>query len=366
MTGRNPDPLGLYLHIPFCRARCGYCDFVTFAGIEDKIDGYVKDLCDEIRLYPRQNVSTVFFGGGTPSLLEPRHVSQILDAVRSQFDLSLDAEITLEANPESVTPDKAVGWHEAGVNRMSLGLQAFDDRLLKKMDRLHNVRQFLDAYRAARDAGFDNISVDLIYGLAEQSLDDWEKTLQSTIRLQPDHLSLYALKIEEHTPFAARSYRINDDHEADLYEWARALLKAEGYERYEISNFSRLGKACRHNLIYWRQKNYLGLGVGAVGCVDGLRWENHKNLLDYHRDIMARTLPRASTENLDPTTRRFERLMLGLRLREGLSWNESNPEWLAHRSGLVARGLLEEVSPGRWRIPDPAVPLTNQVLLPFL
>lgn len=366
MTRKSPSPTGLYFHIPFCHARCGYCDFVTFAGHEDKINGYVKDLCAEIPLYSRQNVSTVFFGGGTPSLLSPDHVSQILDAARSHFDLSPDAEVTLEANPESVTPGKACGWRKAGVNRMSLGLQAFDDRLLKKMDRLHTVEQFLGAYHAARDAGFENVSVDLIYGFAEQTLEDWIKTLEATVRLQPEHLSLYALKIEEHTPFAARGYRVNDDHEADLYEWAGAFLKAEGYERYEISNFSRPGKACRHNLIYWRQQDYLGLGAGAVGCVDGLRWENHKNLSDYHRDITAGSLPRASTETLDPDTRRFERLMLGLRLREGIEWHEENPAWLAQRSTLHAKGLLEESQPGRWRIPDPAVPLTNQVLLPFL
>jgi oxygen-independent coproporphyrinogen-3 oxidase len=331
------------------------------------VDQYVEDLCLEIRLQPpKANISTVFFGGGTPSLLNPHHVSQILGAVRSHLYLDPDAEITLEANPESVTLEKASGWHDAGINRISIGLQAFDDGLLKKMDRLHNVKEFLDAYRSVRDAGFTNVSVDLIYGFAEQTLEDWKKTLQSTVALQPEHLSLYALKIEDHTPFAARQYKVNDDHEASMYEWARGYLKAEGFEQYEISNFSRPGKACRHNLIYWRQQDYLGLGVGAVGCVDGVRWENHKNLLDYHRDVKKELSPRVSTENLDFQTRQFERLMLGLRLREGLLWNESSPEWLAKRSSLAARGLLEETHPGHWRIPDAVVPLTNQVLIPFL
>jgi oxygen-independent coproporphyrinogen-3 oxidase len=366
-TKKDDGPLGLYIHIPFCHARCGYCDFVTFTGKEDRIDQYIEDLFREIRLHPqRLDVSTIFFGGGTPSLLDPRHVSDILRQVRSHFDLNSDAEITLEANPESVTREKAAGWREAGINRLSLGLQAFDDGLLKKMDRLHNVPQFLDAYQAVREAGFSNVSVDLIYGFAEQTLEDWKKTLLSTVAIQPDHLSLYALKIEEHTPFAARGYRVNDDQEVEMYEWARAYLKDAGFKQYEISNFSRPGKACRHNLIYWRQQDYLGLGVGAVGCVDGLRWENHKNLNDYHRDISARTWPRAGVENLDPGTRRFECLMLGLRLREGFRWPESSPEWLAHRASLAARGLLEEVRPGQWRIPDAVVPLTNQVLLPFL
>jgi len=364
--------IGLYLHVPFCHARCGYCDFVTFTGKEERIDEYVNDLCAEIALYGRQSpethieIPTIFFGGGTPSLLDPTHLRVILDSVRKHFSLVPGAEITLEANPESVTREKADGWRMAGVNRISLGLQAFDDALLKKMDRLHDVRQFVEAYGGVRTAGFTNVSVDLIYGFAEQTLDDWQKTLKETVRLQPEHLSLYALKIEEHTPFAARGYKINDDHEAEMYEWARGYLKSEGYDHYEISNFSRPGKECRHNLIYWRQEDYLGLGVGAVGCVEGLRWENHKNLNDYHRDIAKGVLPRISTETLDAKTRRFERLMLGLRLRGGLQWEEDNPEWLAQRASLASRGLLEEIKPGLWRIPESAVAVTNQILLPFL
>jgi len=380
MTPKNPDILGLYLHIPFCHARCGYCDFVTFTGKEDRIDNYVSDLCREIALYgqgalrcaPTDLISTVFFGGGTPSLLEGHHLEQIFSAIRRHLRLNPNVEITLEANPESVTPEKAKAWKDAGVNRLSLGLQAFDDGLLKKMDRLHNVRQFLDAYQAVRGAGFDNVSVDLIYGFVEQTLDEWQDTVRKTAELKPEHLSLYALKIEDHTPFAARGYRINDDAEAEMYEWARLYLREQGYEHYEISNFSRPGRACRHNLIYWRQQDYLGLGVGAVGCVAGERWENHKNLQDYHRDISDGRFPR-TLESLDEKTRQFERLMLGLRLREGIDWPENNPEWVALRSTLHVKGLLEEFDSGpslpagrRWRIPDPAVLLTNQILLPFL
>jgi len=282
------------------------------------------------------------------------------------FTLNPDAEITLEANPESVTPEKAHAWKEVGINRLSIGLQVFDNALLRKIDRVHTVEEFMDAYQAVRAAGFDNISIDLIYGFEGQTLHSWQKTLRSTVTLNPEHLSLYALKIEEQTPFAAKGMRVNDDLEADMYGWARRYLSAEGYEQYEISNFARPIKACRHNLIYWRQQDYVGIGVGAVGCVGAQRWENHKNLQDYHRDTAAGALPRASTENLNANTRRFERLMLGLRLREGLSWEESNPKWLSQRSALAARGWLEEIYPGRWRIPDHAVPLTNQILIAFL
>ncbi len=391
MIPRSPDR-GLYLHIPFCHARCGYCDFVTFTGKEDKIDQYVEALCKEISLYgqseqskdSKQNsegkdasaicplsalpalIQTVFFGGGTPSLLEPHHVAQILSAVRSHFVLDPDAEITMEANPESIRFEKAQGWSQAGVNRLSIGLQVFDNALLKKIDRLHTVEEFLAAYHAVRRAGIDNVNIDLIYGFEGQTRSSWQDTLQSTVALNPEHLSLYALKIEEHTPFSAKGIRVDEDLEADMYDWARVYLKDHGYEQYEISNFSRSGKACRHNLIYWRQEDYYGLGVGAVGCVQGVRWENHKTRQAYHEDVRKGRLPRASTEVLDPRTRQFERLMLGLRLREGLDWQESRPEWLSHRFSLFERGLLEEVRPGRWRVPDSAVALTNQILLPFL
>ncbi len=366
MTPKSPSPVGLYIHIPFCHARCGYCDFVTFTGKEDKIDHYVEGLTEEIRLYAGEDISTIFFGGGTPSVLESKHLHEIFKAIHEYFRVAKDAEVTLEANPESITFEKTRAWRDIGINRLSIGLQVFDNALLKKIDRMHTVEDFLAAYRVVREVGFENVSIDLIYGFDGQTVDSWMNTLQSTVALNPEHLSLYALKIEAHTPFAVQGLHVNDDLEVEMYERARTYLRDQGYEQYEISNFSRPGRACHHNLIYWRQEDYLGLGVGAVGCVGGLRWENHKNLHDYHQDIALGKLPRVSSEQLDDKTLKFERLMLGLRLREGLAWPEMNPEWVSHRSFLVSRGLLEEVRPGTWRIPDKTVALTNQVLLPFL
>jgi len=365
---------GLYIHIPFCHARCGYCDFVTFTGKEDRIEAYVEALQAELNLYikksplaPRRSHATIFFGGGTPSLLTPQQVTRILEHIRKCVLVSADAEITMEANPESVTLEKAIGWRQAGVNRLSIGLQAMDDALLKAMDRLHTVDEFHQAYKNARQAGFTNLNVDLIYGFSGQSLEAWKDTLDKTLVLNPEHLSLYALAIEEHTPFAAQHVTVNSDLQAEMYAWARQRLAAAGYPQYEISNFSRPGYECRHNLIYWRQEDYLALGVGAVGCVGNQRWTNHKTLHAYEKDLEDGRLPRQQIETLTDQEQRFERLMLGLRLREGLAWEEEqDPLWKKARTHLLQEGHLEEIYPGRWRITDPSVAYTNQVLLPFL
>jgi len=408
---------GLYIHIPFCHARCGYCDFVTFTGKEDRIAAYVENLCCEMDLYkkmfeipsPRVGeglgegtygrkrldpssppsptpplriggsakaivaergegvLKTIFFGGGTPSLLEGPQIARILQHARRQFLISADAEITMEANPESLTEDKARAWRAAGVNRLSLGLQAMDDALLKTMDRLHTVAEFHAAYESARNAGFDNINIDLIYGFPGQSMAAWQDTVQKTIALNPEHVSMYALAIEEHTPFAAQKITVNADDQGDMYAWARGAMSAAGYPQYEISNFARSGRECRHNLIYWRQQDYLAVGAGAVGCIGHKRWTNHKTLHAYEQDIQAGRLPRLSVETLTDQERRFERLMLGLRLREGLEWGEeSNPAWQDQRRKLVREGHLEEIRPGRWRVTEKSVAFTNKVLLPFL
>ena len=367
MGKRAEAPLSLYIHIPFCHARCGYCDFVTFTDKEDQRDAYIASLCREIDLYAPARISTIFFGGGTPSVLEPAHIQALFKTLRSQFTIDPSAEITLEANPESLTEEKANAWRAAGINRLSIGLQAYDDALLKSMGRLHSVAQFEAAYALARRADFSNINIDLIYGFPDQSLDSWKRTVTRTAILQPEHISLYALKVEEHTPFGVQGVRTDDDAEAEMYDWARAYLPVMGYPQYEISNFARPGKTCEHNLIYWRGQDYLGLGVGAVGCVGGTRWDNEKNLASYYKAIQAGQRPRLREEILDAQARQFEQLMLGLRLREGMAWpQDASPESLAQRAQLASRGYLEELTPGTWRIADPYVPLTNQILLPFL
>jgi oxygen-independent coproporphyrinogen-3 oxidase len=234
------------------------------------------------------------------------------------------------------------------------------------MGRLHTVHEFENAYVLARQHGFSNINIDLIYGFPDQTMVSWKRTVQSTRLLNPDHISLYALKVEEHTPFGAQGMHVDDDIEATMYDWSRSYLSQQGYPQYEISNFAKPGKTCQHNLIYWRGQDYLGLGVGAVGCAGGVRWENQKNLTSYFNDIEAGKRPRLKEDVLDEQTRKFERLMLGLRLREGLVWKESDPRWASERSRLAAQGYLEEIQPNTWRVTEPYIPLTHQILLPFL
>jgi oxygen-independent coproporphyrinogen III oxidase len=363
------EPIGVYLHIPFCSARCGYCDFVTFTGQEGRIDAYVEALRSELHRYGATDlrsraVSTVFFGGGTPSLLEALQINRILEALREAFHIVPGAEVTLEANPESVTPEKAAGWRKAGINRISLGLQTLDDGLLKAIGRLHDTAKFISAYEILRQAGFSNINVDLIYGLPGQSLDSWKETLTGVTALSPEHVSAYALQVEDHTPFAAQNVRIEDDVQAEMYDVARRHLASAGLEQYEISNFARPGLECRHNLIYWRQGDYLGCGVGAVGTVGTLRWTNSKDLQAYHRLLQEGQLPRAMEERLSAEDREFERMMLGLRLREGTLLD--NEELQEKRNTLQQAGQLERSPMGHWRVSDPYVPLTNQILLSLL
>jgi oxygen-independent coproporphyrinogen III oxidase len=373
MNTADSHRFGIYLHIPFCHARCGYCDFVTFTGKEAQIPRFTEALKREIAHHGRQDqwpalkyLESIFFGGGTPSLLEPSDISAILGSIGAHWSLN-DAEITMEANPESISAEKAVGWRRAGINRMSLGLQSFNDTLLREMGRLHTADEFRRAYRHARDAGFDNLNIDLIYGFKDQPLSDWQETVTEAVRLAPEHLSVYALTIESHTPFAAAGYKTDNDLQASLYAWTREYLRDQGYDQYEVSNFAKSGYACRHNLLYWNQADYLGIGAGAVGCVNGKRWQVHRTLPAYFKSIDQGELPWESVEALGETTRKFERLMLGLRLRQGFEWgDELDARWRLERERLAQRGLLEETACGRWRIPDAAVALTNQVLLPFL
>lgn len=271
------DPLSLYLHIPFCSLKCAYCDFNSYAGLDDLIRPYDDALIEEIRLWGQvargpspepPAVATVFFGGGTPSLLPLPEIERIALALRDAFKLQPDAEVSLEANPGTVDLDYLRGLVAVGLNRLSFGVQSFHDDELKALDRIHSAAEAVEGYRWAREAGFQRINLDFIYGLAGQPMDRWESTLEQAIALEPDHLSLYALTVEEGTKLAydvdtGRFPEPDPDVQAEMYEWAMERLERAGYIQYEISNWARPGEECRHNLVYWRNGEWLGLGAGA-------------------------------------------------------------------------------------------------------
>lgn len=281
----------IYLHIPFCKHRCAYCDFNTYANQEDSIPAYVVALINEIdtiaTLVPHPiNVHTVFFGGGTPSLLSVNQFASIMDALRTAFTLAADAEISIEANPGTVLPDLLSGIRQAGINRISFGAQSANQEELRMLERAHGFFDVIEAVYTARRAGFDNLNLDLIYGLPQQSLPTWQTTLRRIVELKPEHISAYALTLEHGTPFGRWARRgllpmPNPDLAAEMYEYAEEYLSGNGYIHYEISNWAKAGNECRHNLQYWRSLPYLAFGAGAHGYANGFRYSNVLRIKTY-------------------------------------------------------------------------------------
>jgi len=326
---RNPKPLGLYIHIPYCASRCHYCDFNTYRFDAAQAEQYLQGLAQEIELRAameavrRRPLCSIFFGGGTPSILEGSQIGSILDRCRAAFAVEDGVEITLEANPGTVDLSKLLAMGEGGINRLSFGAQAAQDRLLQRIGRAHDVYEAEQAFWLARDAGFNNINFDLMFGLPGQNLDDWSESLGWAIRLRPEHISAYGLILEEgtrlHQEHRAGSLELPDEAtEAAMYQMTLDRLADAGFDQYEISNFARPGFRCRHNLVYWRHQEYLGLGAGAHSFLGGERFYNELLPASYLRAIRERGTAVAGGEKLSKELLRSERLMLGLRLREGL------------------------------------------------
>lgn len=313
--------LGLYLHLPFCRHRCGYCDFVTWADRDLQQDPYLDALTHELARRARpEPVSTVFLGGGTPSLLGGERLAALLGVVRDHFTLRDDAEVTVECNPEGVTPELVAALRGAGVGRVSLGVQTFDPAELVTLERVHDAEGAARAMRTLEAGGVPLRSLDLIYGLPGQSLESWRASLARALELDPGHLSLYALTLEAGAPWTRQrtlgDWQPDGDLQADMYEAALEDCRARGYEVYEISNLARPGHESRHNLRYWRGEEVLGFGVGAWGGRAGVRERNSASLEEYLADQRAGRGP-FPVEALDPAAAARERLVLGLRLEEG-------------------------------------------------
>lgn len=357
---------GVYLHVPFCRVRCGYCDFNTYTAGElrgARQDDFADTLAAEVRLAAgvmdvasaRRAASTVFFGGGTPTLLPPGDLARMLDAVREAFGIADGAEITVEANPDTVDDRVVRTLAAAGVTRLSIGMQSARPHVLAALDRTHDPRNVATAVAAARGAGLD-VSVDLIYGAPGESLDDWRASLETATALEPDHISAYALIVEDGTKLARqiRSGAVempDDDLQADMYELADDLLAAAGYDWYEVSNFSRgVEHRSRHNLAYWRGTDWWGFGPGAHSHVAGLRWWNVKHPAAYAQRLASSESPAAARERPDDTARRLESVLLRSRIREGLAVSEILGEGRKAVASLIADGLIEGTDAVRGRI----------------
>ena len=395
------QPLALYVHIPFCETKCPYCDFNTYAKIESLIPGYVDALRTEIELWggllDGPPVRTVFFGGGTPSYLPSNDISALMATISGSFALQDDAEITLEANPGDFTPDKLRHFLDAGVNRLSIGAQSFDDDLLSLLGRRHSADDAVEAYRMAHDAGFDDVSIDLMYGLPHQTIDHWRDTLARTGDLHPPHVSLYALTLEGGTPMensvALGTLPTPDpDLAADMYAMAERDLGALGYRHYEISNWAADGKLGLHNIVYWRNEPYLGVGPGAHSSLAQHRFSNLKPPREYIKRLQdpsgsttalegvsedahaaIRSMPVVDTiEFIDRCLEMAETMMLGLRLDTGVSVSEFETRFGAslldvyrdELDELQPTGLVETVD-GSIRLTDKGRFLSNEVFVRF-
>ena len=312
--------MGLYVHIPFCRRKCAYCDFPSFAGREGSMEAYADRLTAEIKEKsdPNAVIATLYIGGGTPSLLPPGLMARILGELRGRFEFLPGAECTCECNPGTVTADFLRVLKQGGINRLSFGVQARQERLLRLLGRIHSWEQAVESVSMARDAGFQNLNLDLMLGLPGQTLSDVEETLDAALRLSPTHLSCYGLIVEEGTKMQAmvesgKWLLPDEDTERAMYETCRATLARNGYAQYEISNFALPGYACRHNMDCWRRKEYIGVGSAACGFADGVRYRNPPDLDDY----LAGKAPEKTV--VSPEDARFESVMLGLRMTEGVS-----------------------------------------------
>ena len=369
-------PLGLYLHIPFCRSKCIYCDFYSLPSAEDRMDRYAAALCRHLKETAPQaapyTVDTVYFGGGTPSYLGVKRLKKLLKAVEKDYSLSREAEVTMEANPDSLRDWRDVrALRRAGVNRISLGVQSTDDAELKTIGRVHTFAQVREAVDAVRRGGGKNLSLDLIYGLPDQTMERWQATLAQAADLGPEHLSCYGLKVEEGTPLWRMRESLvlpDDDLQADMYLWAVDFLARRGYEQYEISNFARPGFASRHNLKYWTLQEYAGFGPGAHSDFGGVRYAFVRDLAAYCAGVESGGSILSESERISDRERHREYLMLGLRTAAGISRRAF--ESRCRTSFDPIEGVLEKLAaPGyarkegdRWRLTPVGFLVSNQII----
>ena len=371
------SPIEIYIHIPFCVKKCDYCDFLSGPSGPEEQSDYVQALLREIDAVKEgkgRSVSSIFIGGGTPSVLDERFIGEILNRIRNKFQIQNDAEITIEANPGTADYGKLQAYRDYGINRLSIGLQSPDDRELKILGRIHNYEQFLETYKKARKAGFDNINVDLMSAIPDQTYKGWEKNLRTVAELEPEHISAYSLIIEEGTPFAARQLNLPDeDTEYNMYEATARILKEYGYKQYEISNYAKRGMACRHNVGYWTRQDYLGFGLGASSLYGKERFSNTADRKKYLENSFSPELIREREPILSREDEMAEFMFLGLRMTEGVARTDFEQIFgccIEQIYGDVLKkyesmGLLQEKN-GRIFLSRAGIHVSNSVMADFL
>jgi len=323
------QPLGLYIHIPYCIHKCGYCDFNSHPIKQDEMNHYIDALVAEMKHYAKTYsntniIRTIFLGGGTPTTLTVYQLERILKECVSEFTVASDAEITIEANPATIDIEQLKSIRQTGYNRISIGVQSFDKAELKLLDRAHGPEEIHSTVDRARKAGFDNLSLDLMFAVPNQSLSSWESNLNKALEKNPEHLSTYNLTIEQGTAFSklqsnGKLIMPDDDHQLELYKKTIERLTKKGFHHYEISNFARRGKECKHNITYWENKNTLGLGAGASSYMNGTRFKNINLPAHYIRQVKEKKIAVEHSETLEPRQAMGETIMLGLRLLQGIS-----------------------------------------------
>ena len=370
--------LSLYIHIPFCKQKCFYCDFPSYASIDYLKSDYVEALCKEIEEKAiKYKIKSIFIGGGTPSYLETEEISKILNSI-NKLDLSEDIEFTMECNPGALKEEKLRAMLNGGVNRISMGLQAVQNSLLKDIGRIHSFKQFEENFNLARQIGFKNINVDLMFGLPNQKVEEWKESLETIARMNPEHISAYSLIIEEGTAFYKlweRNKLIlpSEEEEREMYVITKNILKNHGYHQYEISNYSKVGSECYHNKVYWKSDEYLGLGSASTSFIDGKRIKNIENVKDYIDKINSGedVIDDIYVNTLEDSMEEF--VFMGLRMIEGINVNEFNK-----RFGVTIEGIYKEVidkninkkllvlENDRLRLTEKGIELSNSVMSDFI
>ena len=372
--------LELYIHIPFCVKKCAYCDFLSGPSDEKSRERYVELLCEEIQVcrgkVEEYQVSTVFFGGGTPSVLQGEQIKRIMETLRKVFVFETDAEISMEMNPGTVTSEKLVAYREAGINRLSIGLQSVQDEELKLLGRIHTYDEFLHSYELARKAGFENINIDLISAIPGQTVSSWAETLKTIVELEPEHISAYSLIIEEGTPFFEKygegfgqEMLPSEDEEREMYRQTKQILHEAGYERYEISNYAKEGRECRHNIGYWERAPYLGFGIGAASLFEETRSANPSNIEEYRTSFEKKF----QAEKLSVEEQIEEFMFLGLRMMKGISkqkfaeaFGKEIEEIYGKQIERLKKAELLEENDDRIYLTEKGIDISNSVLVEFM